>query len=171
MKVMKNIRGFTLIEVLVSTLLIGFAAILSLSIISTLNKNQISTRDNVKYVWVTKSIKSAFNEYLNSVDATSFMVNETVQCTNPNYCSSQYLLESFPFIQNNAKQTLINQICSAECFLGSTKNTVTLALLQSAAKNSTYFYWARVRVINKTANALSPSTPDIYFERLFINQK
>jgi prepilin-type N-terminal cleavage/methylation domain-containing protein len=158
MQIKKHMAGFTLIEVLVSTLLIGFAAILSLSIISTLNKNQISTRDNVKYVWVTKSIKSAFNEYLNSVDATNFIVNETIQCS-----SSPGGLA--------AKQTLINQICSAESFLGNTKNAVTLTLLQSAAKNSTYFYWARVRVINKTANPLLPSTTDIYFERLFINQK
>ena len=58
MQIKKNIMGFTLIEVLVSTALIGFAAILSLSIISVINKNQIITRDNVKYVWVTKSIKS-----------------------------------------------------------------------------------------------------------------
>lgn len=158
MKVRKHMEGFTLIEVLVSTLLIGFAAILSLSIISTINKNQISTRDNVKYVWVTKSIKSAFNEYLNSVDATNFLVNETIQCSS----SSGGLA---------AKQTLINQICSAESFLGNTKNAVTLTILQSAAKNSTYFYWARVRVINKTANPLLPTTNDIYFERLFINQK
>jgi prepilin-type N-terminal cleavage/methylation domain-containing protein len=165
MKVMKNIRGFTLIEVLVSTLLIGFAAILSLSIISTLNKNQISTRDNVKYVWVTKSIKSAFNEYLNSVDSTNFVTNETIQCSSASYDCSLTPFSSIP------KQTLINQICSAECFLGNTKNTITLTLLQSAAKNSTYFYWARVRIINKTANPLLPTTPDIYFERLFINQK
>ena len=158
MQIKKHMAGFTLIEVLVSTLLIGFAAILSLSIISTINKNQISTRDNVKYVWVTKSIKSAFNEYLNSVDATNFIVNETIQCSS----SSGGLA---------AKQTLISQICSAESFLGNTQNAVTLTLLQSAAKNSTYFYWARVRVINKTANPLLPSTADIYFERLFINQK
>jgi type II secretory pathway pseudopilin PulG len=158
MKMRKHIGGFTLIEVLVSTLLIGFAAILSLSIISTISKNQISTRDNVRYLWVTKSIKSAFNEYLNSVDAANFIVNETIQCSS----SSGGL---------TAKQTLINQICSAEVFLGNTKNAVTLTLLQSAAKNSTYFYWARVRVVSKTANPLLPSTADIYFERLFINQK
>jgi prepilin-type N-terminal cleavage/methylation domain-containing protein len=155
----KNIQGFTLIEVLVSTALIGFAAILSLSIISTINKNQISTRDNVKYVWVTKSIKSAFNEYLNSVDATNFVVNETIFCTS----SSGGL---------NAKQTLINQLCNAENFLGNTKNMVTLTLLQSAAKNGTYFYWARVRIINKLSSTPSaPAAADIYFERLFINQK
>lgn len=158
MKVKNNMEGFTLIEVLVSTLLIGFAAILSLSIISTLNKNQIATRDNVKYVWVTKSIKSAFNEYLNSVDATNFLVNDNILCGG----NSGGLV---------AKQTLINQICSSENFLGNTKNAVVLTLLQSAAKNGTYFYWARVRIINKTANPLLPTTSDIYFERLFINQK
>ena len=159
MQIKKNIMGFTLIEVLVSTALIGFAAILSLSIISVINKNQIITRDNVKYVWVTKSIKSAFNEYLNSVDASNFAINEVLFCSS----SSGGL---------TAKQKLITQICNAENFLGNSKHIITLTLLQSEAKNSRYFYWGRVRIINKYASSpLTPSIADIYFERLFINQK
>lgn len=158
MKIENSVKGFTLIEVLVSTLLIGFAAILSLSIISTLNKNQIATRDNVKYVWVTKSIKSAFNEYLNSVDAANFVVNDDILCGG----NSGGLA---------AKQILMNRICDAEIFLGNTKNTVVLTLLQSAAKNGTYFYWGRIRIINKQASFASAQAADIYFERLFITQK
>lgn len=158
MQDIKLIKGFTLIEVLVSTLLIGLAALLSLSIISTLNKNQATTRDNVKYLWVTKSIKSAFSEYLNSVDATNFIPNENILCGN----NAGSLI---------AKQNLIQRICDAEIFLGNTKNTVGLTLFQSAAKNGTYFYWGRIRVINKQASFTSPQASDIYFERLFINQK
>jgi len=161
----KYLCGFTLIEVLVSTLLISFAAILSLSIIRTISQNQIDKGDIARYVVVTKSIKSAFKEYLNSVSATTFIANETICCDNSS--------STCPSLAGGIeKETLVKQICAAEIYLDQSLNKISFTVMQSAPSNGNYFYTSRIRIMSKkTLNFYTPTSSEIYFERLSYEQQ
>ncbi|MEY3884208.1 MAG: hypothetical protein RLZZ379_1486, partial [Pseudomonadota bacterium] len=80
MMAMKN-AGFTLIEVLISMLLIAVAAIFSFSVINTSVKKQSDSKSMLQYTWVSKSIKAATTEYINTsyimVEPTTFANLET----------------------------------------------------------------------------------------------
>ena len=164
----KYLCGFTLIEVLVSTLLISFAAILSLSIIRTISQNQIDKGDIARYVVVTKSIKPAFKEYLNAVPATAFIANETICCDNPLTSSS-----TCPSLVGGIeKANLVKQICAAEVYLDQSLNKISLTVMQSAPSNGNYFYTSRIRIMSKkTLNFYTPTSSEVYFERLSYDQQ
>lgn len=162
----KYLCGFTLIEVLVSTLLISFAAILSLSIIRTISQNQIDKGDIARYVVVTKSIRSAFKEYLNAA-TTAFIANETICCDNPLTASS-----TCPSLAGGiAKENLVKQICAAEVYLDQSLYKISFTVMQSAPSNGTYFYTSRIRIMDKkTLNFYTATSSEIKFERLSYDQ-
>lgn len=67
----QHTNGFTLIEILVSMVLISLAATFSLTVLKSVSNQQIETRNNLQYVLATKSMKNAFDEYIYSVNLDS----------------------------------------------------------------------------------------------------
>lgn len=150
-------KGFTLIEVMVSIVLLGIAVIFSLSIVKTVVQKQIDTKSMLRYVWVTKSIKAAFNEYINGSDPSSFAAVETLGCIDKGAAST-------------GKDRFTTQLCDYQSMVnaantpGSATKSLFVTITTSSA-NNIYYFTNRVKLVETTNNA------NVVFDRLFVSQK
>ena len=115
---MNKSRGFTLVEVLVATLLMAVAAAFSLSALKVVNNREVDTRAWMQYTLTTKSVKGAFNEYVSAADVTTFVNGQVLGCVN--YGAS-----------TDPKQKFMTQLCNYEAQLttvtGGNKGVVILS--------------------------------------------
>lgn len=160
MMAMKN-AGFTLIEVLISMLLIAVAAIFSFSVINTSVKKQADSKSMLQYTWVSKSIKAATTEYINAeyimVEPTTFANLETLTCDNQG-----------PSAVGKAKFT--TQLCDYQTRLNSSAQSAAATkeiavTISVSAINGVYYFTNRLQIYN------SANHSDIVFDRLFVSQK
>jgi len=63
-----NTKGFTLVEVLVSIVIISLGAMLAFSVTKIVSQKQVQARDAMQYISTSNSIKSAFEEYIFSTN-------------------------------------------------------------------------------------------------------
>lgn len=150
-------KGFTLIEVMVSMVLLTIAVIFSLSIVKTVVQKQIDAKNMLRYVWVTKSIKAAFNEYISGSDPSTFTPVETLAC-----------LDKGP--TSTGKDRLTTQLCDYQNMVnatntpGSTNKSLFVTISTSSA-NNVYYFTNRVKLVESANNA------NVVFDRLFVSQK
>ncbi len=152
---MKKMQGFTLVEVMVSMVLVSFTAVFALLVIKVVAQRQAEIRNVTQYTLATKSIKSAFNEYVNSVDPSSIVNGETLICA-----------DFGPTATGKNKMTTL--ICRMEDQLlrsGSTgKKSIDLTTNVSLV-NGIYFFSGRIRILH----ASCPSS--VCLDRVLVNQK
>jgi prepilin-type N-terminal cleavage/methylation domain-containing protein len=152
---MKNSRGFTLVEVMVSMVLMAFAAIFSMLVIKVVAARQEEIRNMTQYTLVTKSIKSGFNEYVNSVDPATIPSGQLLLCANVG-----------PLATEKDKMTTL--ICDMEKQLlplnGGTKKIIDLTTNVTQV-NGIYYFSGRVRVLHSSC----PSS--VCLDRVLVNQK
>lgn len=152
---MKNSRGFTLVEVMVSMVLMAFAAIFSMLVIKVVAARQAEIRNMTQYTLVTKSLKSGFNEYINSVDPATITNGQVLVCANFG-----------PSATGKDKMTTL--ICDMEAQLlplnGSTKKTIDLTTNVTIV-NGIYYFSGRVRVLHSSC----PSS--VCLDRVLVNQR
>lgn len=149
-----NQKGFTLIEVMVSMVLLAIAVIFSLSIVKTVVQKQIDAKNMLRYVWVTKSIKSAFNEYISGSDPSTFTPVETLGCLDKGPAST-------------GKDRLTTQLCDYQNMVntpGSASKSLFVTISTSSA-NNVYYFTSRVKLVESSNNA------NVVFDRLFVSQK
>ncbi len=160
MMAMKN-AGFTLIEVLISMLLIAVAAIFSFSVINTSVKKQSDSKSMLQYTWVSKSIKAATTEYINTsymmVEPTTFANLETLTCDNQG-----------PSAVGKGKFT--TQLCDYQTRLNSGSQSAAATkeiavTISVSAINGVYYFTNRLQIYS------SANHSDIVFDRLFVSQK
>jgi len=152
---MNKMRGFTLVEVMVSMVLISFAAIFSMIVIKVVSQRQAEIRNMTQYTIVTKSLKSGFNEYVNSVDPATIPNGETLVCA-----------DFGPAATGKAKMTTL--ICSMESQLlqsnPSSKKTIDLTTNVTVV-NSVYYFSGRIRILHSSCPA------SVCLDRILVNQK
>ncbi len=157
MKVMSTHKGFTLIEVMVSMVLLAIAVIFSLSIVKTVVQKQIDAKSMLRYTWVTKSVKAAFNEYISASDPSTFLATETLGCLNKGPSST-------------GKDRLTTQLCDYENMInaantpGSASKSLFITISTSSS-NNVYYFTNRVKIVESANNA------NVVFDRLFVGQK
>ena len=71
-RVVKSSEGFTLVEILVSMVIIAISAVFSITVLKSVSQQQIEIKNNMQYILATKSIKNAFQEYLYSVNLDAY---------------------------------------------------------------------------------------------------
>lgn len=150
-------KGFTLIEVMVSMVLLAIAVIFSLSIVKTVVQKQIDAKSMLRYVWVTKSIKAAFNEYINGSDPSTFAAVETLGCIDKGATSS-------------GKDRFTTQLCDYQSMVNAANipGSASKSLFVTIATNSTnnvYYFTNHVKLVETANNA------NVVFDRLFVSQK
>ena len=160
---MKTMRGFTLVEVMVSMVLISFAAVFSMMVIKVVAQRQAEIRIITQYTLVTKSLKSGFNEYVNSVDPASIINGETLACAN--YGPSA-----------TGKNKMTTLICSKEDQLSTTlKKTKKIDLpINVILVNGVYYFSGRIRIRGVSCTLVDPNDPsvtDICLDRILVNQQ
>lgn len=156
-----NEQGFALVEVMVSMMLLSLAVIFSLSVVKTVVQRQIDTKGVLANAWVTKSVKAAFNDYLNGVDATTlaseFPPLETLGCVNKGTNST-------------GKDRFTTQLCDYQTQIngaqasGTSPKTLTVTIA-TAVSNNVYYFTGRIRISDTTNPA------NVMFDRLFVSQK
>jgi prepilin-type N-terminal cleavage/methylation domain-containing protein len=154
---MSRHKGFTLIEVMVSMVLLAIAVIFSLSIVKTVVQKQIDAKSMLRYVWVTKSIKAAFNEYISGSDPSSFAAVETLGCIDKGATSA-------------GKDRFTTQLCDYQSMVNAanTPGSASKSLFVTIATNNTnnvYYFTNRVKLVETANNA------NVVFDRLFVSQK
>lgn len=151
----KNVQGFTLVEVMVSMVLVSFTAVFALLVIKVVAQRQAEIRNITQYTLVTKSLKSGFNEYVNSVDPTSIPNGEVLVC-----------VDFGPSATGKNKMTTL--ICKMEDQLlksGSTsKKTIDLTTNVTLV-NSVYYFSGRIRILHASCPA------SVCLDRVLVNQK
>lgn len=150
-------KGFTLIEVMVSMVLLAIAVIFSLTIVKTVVQKQIDAKSMLRYVWVTKSVKAAFNEYINGSDPSSFVSVETLGCIDKGTAST-------------GKDRFTTQLCDYQSMANAanTPGSATKSLfvtITTSSTNNVYYFTNRVKLVETTNNA------NVIFDRLFVSQK
>jgi len=162
-----NTRGFTLVEVLVSIVIISLGAMLAFSVTKIVSQKQVQARDAMQYISASNSIKSAFEEYLYSRNfdgASNGLIEDITGVYKGNDNCKNYAENSI------GRTKFLRNICLIEENL--TKITVP---------NKTYYKRIDVRVSKSTSNDVHYFTGrisivnaydenQIYFERLFVNQ-
>jgi prepilin-type N-terminal cleavage/methylation domain-containing protein len=154
---MSTHQGFTLIEVMVSMVLLAIAVIFSLSIVKTIVQKQIDAKSLLRYTWVTKSIKAAFNEYISVSDPSTFLATETLTCINKGPSST-------------GKDRFTTQICNYEDMINAANTTGSASKslyvnISTSSINNVYYFTNRVKLVESANNA------NVVFDRLFVGQK
>jgi len=150
-------KGFTLIEVMVSMVLLAIAVVFSLSIVKTVVQKQIDAKSMLRYVWVTKSIKAAFNEYISGSDPATFTAVETLGCIDKGAAST-------------GKDRFTTQLCDYQNMVnaantpGSASKSLFVTITTSNT-NNVYYFTNRVKLVETANNA------NVVFDRLFVSQK
>jgi prepilin-type N-terminal cleavage/methylation domain-containing protein len=70
--------GFTLVEILVSMVILAITAAITMTVLKSVSQNQIEAKDAMHYAVATKSMKDAFNDFANSYNMDSWPDNQTV---------------------------------------------------------------------------------------------
>ncbi len=163
-----NTKGFTLVEVLVSIVIISLGAMLAFSVTKVVSQKQVQARDTMQYISTSNSVKSAFEEYLYSTNFDALGNGLIVQINGiyrgNNNCRN--------YAENSVGITkLYRNICLAEENLSKITRpnnynwykTVYLYITKSTVKNIHYFT-NRIMIRDPYAGNT------VKFERLFVNQ-
>jgi len=161
-------KGFTLVEVLVSIVIISLGAMLAFSVTKVVSQKQVQARDAMQYISTSNSIKLAFEEYLYSTnfDTTG---NGLIRQINGVYNGNNNCRN---YAENSVGLTkLYRNICLAEENLSKITRPnnqnlfkrVYLSITKSTVKNVHYF-----------TNRIMIRDPydgnRVKFERLFVSQ-
>ena len=168
-KILQN--GFTLIEILVSMVIIAMAAIFSMTVLKNVSQQQISVRDNIQYILATKSIKNAFQEYLYSVNLDGYNDGyiKTIYGKGINY--SQKGCNQYP--QNVVgEERLKKTMCDiADSFSSETKETSNLTYNQKDIKITiTKATSNNIQYFTVNTSIYYASNQQVIFDRMFVTQ-
>ena len=163
-----NTKGFTLVEVLVSIVIISLGAMLAFSVTKIVSQKQVQARDAMQYISTSNSIKSAFEEYLFSTNFDS-MGNGLIRQINGIYNGNNNCKN---YAENSVGLTkLYRNICLAEENL----SRITRPKNQNQFKR-VYLYITKATSnnIHYFTNRLMIRDPydgnKVKFERLFVSQ-
>lgn len=170
MKNRANTMGFTLIEILVSMVIISIAAVFSLTVLKSVSQQQIEVKDNIQYILATKSIKNAFQEYLYSVNLDS--LNDGLiktfygQYNGPNSCN-QFSL--YGVGEEKLKRTLCDIAASLSNETTTTTNSTytmkdVMLTVNKATKNNIQYFTVKTNV------HFAKRRSDVVFDRIFVSQ-
>jgi prepilin-type N-terminal cleavage/methylation domain-containing protein len=152
---MNKSLGFTLVEVMVSMVLMAFAAIFSMVVIKVVAQRQAEVRNMSQYALVTKSLKSGFNEYINSVEPSSIPNGQVLACQDYGPLAT-------------GKEKMNTLICKMEAQLeplnGGGKKTIDLTT-NFTVVNGIYYFSGRVRILHASCPL------SVCLDRILINQK
>lgn len=70
--------GFTLVEILVSMVILAITSAITMTVLKSVSQNQIEAKDAMHYAVATKSMKDAFNDFANSYNMDNWPDNQTV---------------------------------------------------------------------------------------------